>query len=79
MLRVPAPGSRGAISVPQERKSLTMTTSRGLCVVRLFGRQPLIGSLRKATIERRNGGASSVIKAKKQGEEVNIASRWPPP
>ena len=42
MLRVPPPGSRGTTSVPQERKSPGMTTSQGLCVAQLFGRQPLI-------------------------------------
>ena len=46
MLRVPALGSRNATSVPQERIRPGMTTSRGLCVVRIFGRQPPIGSLR---------------------------------
>ena len=40
MLRVPVLGSRGVTSVPQERISPGMTTSRGLCVVHLFGRKP---------------------------------------
>ena len=69
ILRVPAPGSRGVISVPQGRKSPEMATYRGLCVAQLFGRQPLIGSLRKAAMKRRTGGASP----KKQGGEDNIA------
>ena len=48
--RVSAPGSRGPFSVPQRRKSSGMITYRGLCAVRHFGRQPRIGSLRKAVM-----------------------------
>ena len=68
-LRVPAPGSRGASSVPQERKSPGITTSQGPGVARLFGRQLLMGSLGKAAMGRRTGGARPEIKTKKRGGE----------
>ena len=56
--RGPAQGNRGATSVPQWKKSPGMITNRGLCVARPLGRQPPIGSLRKAAIEKRSGGVS---------------------
>ena len=46
-------GKPRSSSVPQRKKSPGMTTYRGLCVARPFGRQPRIGSLRKAAMERR--------------------------
>ena len=79
ILRVPAPGRRGATSVPQGRKSPGMTTYRGQCVEWPFGQQPRIGSLRKAAMERRTGRASLVTKTKKKGGEAIITLRWPPP
>ena len=71
-------GSPGASTVPQGRKSPGMTTYRGLCIARLFGRQPRIESLRKAAMERRTEEVSPATKMKKQGGQANIALRWPP-
>ena len=77
MLRVPALGSRGATSAPQERISPEMTTSRGLCIVQLFGRQPRIRSLRKAAMGNKTGRVRpETNKKKKQGGEADTASRW---
>ena len=58
-LREPTVSPEESISVRQGRKSTGMATYWGPCVARLFRRQTLIGSLRKAAMERRTGWSIS--------------------